>query len=99
MEVFVGLVILVLLAAVVLKLGGRGRSENNYELKPALYCVVELDDRSHARRNRRNRDAFLGSLCAGINLRLVRVQARRAYKVEEVRQALLPPEAENQSAN
>ena len=44
-----------------------------------ILCAVELDDRSHQRQDRRKRDAFVDSACAGSGLALLRIQAAAQY--------------------
>ncbi len=50
-----------------------------------VLAVVELDDRSHRRRKRQERDAFLAELCNRIGLPLVQLPARHAYSIPDVR--------------
>lgn len=56
----------------------------------AVLCVLELDDASHQRPERRARDAFLNDACASARLPLLRVPARARYPRREL-QALLQP--------
>lgn len=46
-------------------------------LRPAL--VIELDDRSHERADRRERDAFVDRVLADVGLPLVRLPVQRGY--------------------
>lgn len=57
-----------------------------------LKCAIELDDSSHSQASRRDRDAFVTSVCANIGLPLVRVPAKHSYSVAELR-TLLPKAA------
>ncbi|MGZ5175942.1 MAG: DUF2726 domain-containing protein [Burkholderiales bacterium] len=50
-----------------------------------VICVIELDDKSHERRDSRDRDALLESVCKNISLPLVRFPAKHAYSVSDVR--------------
>lgn len=50
---------------------------------------VELDDGSHHRPGRREREAFVAQVFAVANLPLVRMPSRRAYDVDELRGVLL----------
>lgn len=50
--------------------------------------VVELDDRSHERPDRRDRDAFVDGALKAAGIPVFHIPARRAYTVEEVRSAL-----------
>lgn len=56
----------------------------------AVLCVVELNDASHQRRDRRERDAFLAEACAGAGLPLLQVTARARYPRADL-EALLAP--------
>jgi hypothetical protein len=51
----------------------------------SVACVIELDDRSHQRADRRARDDFLTGVCNAAGLPLVQIQAQRAYTVSELR--------------
>lgn len=51
----------------------------------AVVAAIELDDQSHQKSKRKERDAFIVSLCEAIGLPLVQVPAQRAYSVPEVR--------------
>ncbi len=51
----------------------------------SVIAVVELDDRSHQQGKRQARDSFLAELCETISLPLIRVPAKDAYTVGEIR--------------
>ena len=53
------------------------------DLTPQL--VIELDDSSHARQDRRNRDAFVDAALAAAGLPILHVHAQRAYAPAELR--------------
>lgn len=53
-----------------------------------IVLAVELDDRSHARRERRLRDAFLDEVLAGCKVRFLRVRAQAFYSYPELRALL-----------
>jgi hypothetical protein len=55
----------------------------------AVVCVIELNDNSHQKRNRRQRDAFVTELCGAVGLPFLQVQAKRAYSVQELRTNIL----------
>ena len=55
----------------------------------AVLGVIELDDKSHKARKRRERDQFIADTCSAVSLPLVRVAARRSYAISELRQQLL----------
>jgi hypothetical protein len=48
-------------------------------------AAIEVDDRSHLLPERRQRDAFVNAVFLEIGLPLMRVKARRAYSVDELR--------------
>jgi Protein of unknown function (DUF2726) len=48
-------------------------------------AVIEVDDRSHLLPERQQRDAFVNAVFLEIGLPLIRVRARRAYSVDELR--------------
>jgi hypothetical protein len=54
----------------------------------SIMCVVELNDRSHHSKNRRDRDAFLTTACQSAGLPLIMIPAKRTYTVHEVSAAL-----------
>ena len=49
-----------------------------------IVAAIELDDRSHRRRERRGRDAFVNELFRNARVHLIRVPARWNYAEEEV---------------
>lgn len=51
-------------------------------------CAVELDDQSHNQKKRQQRDELLESACRDAGLPLLRVPAKRSYKVEELKALL-----------
>ena len=53
--------------------------------------VIELNDKSHRSEKRSARDQFIRETCAGADLRLIEVEAKRAYSVTEVRELLAEP--------
>ncbi len=53
----------------------------------SIVAAIELDDASHRASNRRARDNFVEGACDAAGLKLHRF--KRAYSVEEVRQAIL----------
>ena len=56
------------------------------DLKPIL--VIELDDSSHQRPDRQERDIFLEDVLKQANLPLLRVPVRANYDVEELKQQM-----------
>ncbi|WP_377727655.1 DUF2726 domain-containing protein [Pseudoduganella sp. GCM10020061] len=67
-----------------------------------VVCVIELDDKSHNASGVKKRDSFVAGVCAASMLPLLRVPAKYAYTVTELRQALIaliqPEEAVKPSA-
>ena len=55
----------------------------------SVTCAIELDDKSHQKTSRQQRDGFVNELCSTIGLPLVRVTAKRAYTVQELRTKIL----------
>ncbi|HLT90394.1 MAG TPA: DUF2726 domain-containing protein [Woeseiaceae bacterium] len=55
----------------------------------SIVCAIELDDKSHGRSSRRERDAFLDELCRNTGLPLLRIRASKAYPVPEIRVKIL----------
>lgn len=55
-------------------------------VKPIL--VIELDDSTHARQDRRNRDAFVDAALQAARLPILHVQAKRSYSTAELRQTI-----------
>jgi hypothetical protein len=51
----------------------------------AVLLAIELDDRSHARRERQARDAFVDEVLAACGVLLLRVQAAARYDSEVLR--------------
>ena len=54
----------------------------------AIQLVVELDDRSHEKRDRRERDAFVDAVLASAGVPVVRVRAAARYDAKEIRRRL-----------
>jgi len=52
------------------------------------YLGIELDDASHFRVDRMERDAFVEQVFKGASLPLLRIKCQRSYHPEEVRQRL-----------
>jgi hypothetical protein len=61
--------------------------------------AIELDDQSHNRRDRVDRDKFLNDAAAAAKLPLHRFQAKATYVVAEIRDALLGRPAESEFAS
>lgn len=54
----------------------------------SIVCAIELDDRSHDKPERLDRDAFVDAACTQAGLPLVRFAVRRKYDVAVIRRAL-----------
>lgn len=48
--------------------------------------VVELNDKSHKKRSRAERDEFLEKACDSAGLKLIVIQASRSYVIDDIRQ-------------
>jgi very-short-patch-repair endonuclease len=53
-----------------------------------IRLAVELDDRTHQRPKRQERDAFVDSALEAAGIPLLRVKAAGSYDVEHIRQAV-----------
>ena len=53
-----------------------------------IACAVELDDSTHQRNDRQERDMFLGEVCSASSLPLLRFPAKGAYTVSDIRERL-----------
>src|SRR5437879_2661397 len=53
-----------------------------------VFAVLELDDRTHDRPERRRRDQFLDNLLAGVGIPLIRFRAASRYDLLELRQRI-----------
>ena len=54
----------------------------------SVQCAIELDDKSHSKAKRQQRDAFLDAAMAAAGVPLIRFPAQKAYSIPDVRQAL-----------
>ncbi len=54
-----------------------------------LMCAIELNDRSHERKDRRARDELVASACAGAGFPLLMIPAARDYDPENLRTSIL----------
>jgi hypothetical protein len=54
----------------------------------SIVAVIELDDQSHQRPDRRARDEFLAAACRAAGLTLIRFPVKTAYSAAEVSEAL-----------
>jgi hypothetical protein len=55
----------------------------------SVVCAIELDDKSHQRSSRQQRDAFVTELCRNVGLPLLRTRASKGYSVQELRLKIL----------
>jgi hypothetical protein len=61
---------------------------NSNDLVPVV--VIELDDSSHQKAKRQQRDEMLQQICGQVQLPLIRVPAQKGYKLAEVEEYLKP---------
>jgi len=54
----------------------------------SLLCAIELDDSSHKKADRKNRDDFLENALNAAAIPLIRFAARASYNVQEVREEI-----------
>lgn len=57
-------------------------------LQPLL--ALELDDKSHQRKDRKERDAFVDSAFKAAGIAVLHIPARRAYKTEQIQAHIAP---------
>ena len=55
----------------------------------SILCAIELNDKSHETKLRKERDEFLIAACDSAGLPLIQVPAQSAYNVDEIRQSLI----------
>jgi len=55
-----------------------------------VVCVLELDDKSHKKASRQQRDNFLDSACEAAGVPLIHFQAKAAYAQTEIEKTLEP---------
>lgn len=55
-----------------------------------VLCVIELNDKSHERRDRRDRDELLRRACTEAGMPLIEVPAARNYDLQKLRAAIGP---------
>lgn len=53
-----------------------------------ILCAIELDDASHEKKSRKERDNFVEAACRAAGLPLFRFSAKASYQVQEVRSIL-----------
>ena len=54
----------------------------------SVLCAIELNDRSHNSRVRKERDQFLESACKSADIPLVQVSAKAAYSIAEIQSCI-----------
>jgi hypothetical protein len=59
----------------------------------AIQCVLELDDQSHDRATRQDRDEFVDKALKAAGVPILHFSAKRSYAVTEVRQTLAADES------
>ena len=53
-----------------------------------ILAAIELDDKSHEQKKRKERDEFVEKACQSAQLPLIRIKVKRAYKHEEIRELI-----------
>ena len=56
----------------------------------SVTCVIELNDKSHNTKKRKECDAFLEKACEAASLPLVQIPAQAGYSLDEVKRQLAP---------
>ncbi len=65
----------------------------------SIYCVIELDDRSHNQPARQKRDAFVDDALQGAGIQIIHLPVRRSYNIADLQQRLADVNDEAKSAN
>ncbi|MEX0618613.1 MAG: DUF2726 domain-containing protein [Pseudohongiellaceae bacterium] len=65
----------------------------------SIYCVVELNDKSHRAQSRKTRDRFLAGACESAGLQLLQVEAKKSYRISELRELLCLPSNKHRNAS
>jgi hypothetical protein len=55
----------------------------------SILCAIELNDRSHNSKKRKDRDIFLEGACQSANVPLVQIVAQTTYNIKEIQNALM----------
>ena len=55
----------------------------------SVLCAIELNDASHQKKDRQDRDAFLESVCSAANLPLITFDAKHSYSAAEVKATIV----------
>lgn len=53
-----------------------------------IVCAIELDDASHRKRHRQERDAFLDEACEDAGLRLIRIKCMQQYDTTAISESI-----------
>lgn len=61
-------------------------NKNDY----SVICAIELNDKSHNNKQRKERDAFLEKACEAASLPLIQIPAKAGYSLDEVKKELSP---------
>ena len=56
----------------------------------SVLCAIELNDKSHNSKKRKDRDLFLELACQSANLPLIQVPAKAAYSINEIQNFMAP---------
>jgi hypothetical protein len=56
----------------------------------SIICAIELDDDSHQKRDRIERDLFVNSACKSADLPLIRFKVASSYKTEDFQNSIFP---------
>ena len=59
----------------------------------AVQAVIELDDSSHNKASRIERDEFVNKAAEGAGLRIIRFPAKATYTIQAIQDVVLPPSA------
>ena len=65
----------------------------------SIYCVLELDDKSHNQASRQKRDAFVNDSLKGAGIPIRHIPVKRSYNLADLQQRLADINNEVKSAN
>ncbi len=53
-----------------------------------IICAIELNDSSHQRKDRKERDDFIRKACKNAELTLIEIKAKREYNIKEIKETI-----------
>jgi len=65
----------------------------------SVICAIELNDRFHNSKKRKDRDKFLEGACQSTNVPLIQIAAQSTYNINEIKKSLTAYFSEGQDPN